>query len=282
MAKKTPLRRSRAKPLPAIQPSAGVRSSYEEALQRLIDEMQRSVIYHLSAAYRRNEPVMAMDALPAQALQKALDQLRARWTGRFDDLAVKLARYFARSQARRSDEAMARMLKKAGWTVDFKMTRAQRDALAAIVNENVSLIKSLPEQCLTQVQGSVMRSVAAGYDVKILADDLRTHFGVSRKRAKFIAYEQTKQTNAMLTRVRQVELGIQECLWKHSHGGRVPRPNHVRFGKEKALYDPAKGMWDPDADGPGRGRWILPGQLIRCRCMGRPILPELNRRYEAA
>ena len=48
--------------------------------------------------------------------------------------------------------------------VDWKMTAAQREVMEATIGEQVALIKSIPAQYLSQVEGMVMRSVAAGGD----------------------------------------------------------------------------------------------------------------------
>jgi Helix-turn-helix domain of resolvase len=103
------------------------------------------------------------------ALERVVRRLRRRWLGRFDEAATALARWFTRAAWQRSDAELRQILRRAGISVEFKVSREIRDALAAIVNENVSLIRSIPEQYLSQVEGSVMRSVLAGRDLAGLA-----------------------------------------------------------------------------------------------------------------
>lgn len=233
--------------------------------------MARSFDYRLRAAYRANEPVMAQDATPAAELQAAIDALARQWRRRFDDAAPELAAWFARSNSRRSEAALKAILKKAGYSVEFKMTAAMRDVFRATVEENVGLIKSIPEQYLTAVQGSVMRSVATGRDLGSLAKDLRRNYGVTRKRAAFISLDQNNKATSAFMQARQTELGIEKGVWLHSHAGKEPRPTHLaNHGKKFSIEE---GWFDAD---PRVRRRIMPGELINCRCVWKPVIKGLS------
>jgi uncharacterized protein with gpF-like domain len=158
-------------------------------------------------------------------------------------------------------------LRDAGYSVKFKMTREMRDVMDATINEQVSLIRSIPQQYLTQVEGMVMRSVQTGRDLGTLTKDLQQQFGVTRRRAAFIARDQNNKATASMTRVRQVKLGITEAIWVHSGGGKHPRPTHLKAGREKTKYDVTKGWFDPAV-----GKWIFPGELPNCRCVSRSVV----------
>lgn len=251
----------------AIHPNAALRAAYRKKLQRLIDEMGRSFAYWIKAAYRANEPRMAMDATPAKELQRAVELMARRWEGRFAEAAPELARWFAQSARRRTEEQLRRILRDGGISVRFQMTRAMRDVLDATVEQNVQLIKSIPQQFLTQVQGSVMRSVQAGRDVGALTKELQENFGVTRKRAAFIALDQNNKATSALQRARQTELGLDEGVWIHSHGGKEPRPTHVKNDGKR--FSIAEGWFDPD---PRVRKRIMPGELIHCRCVWRVVI----------
>lgn len=254
----------------AIRPNLGIEAEYRRRMVRLVDEMARSVRYWLSAAYRANEPaVMALDATPAKELQKSVDELVRQWRARFRDGADDLARYFALASSKRSDAALREILRKAGWSVKFTMTPAMRDVLAATVEQNVALITSIPEQYLTQVQGSVMRSVQAGRDLSILVKDLQEQHGVARRRAEFIARDQNNKATSALSRARQIEIGLDEAVWLHSGGGKEPRPTHVANSGKR--YKIAEGWYDPAVK-----RHIWPGQEPNCRCVSKPVVPGLS------
>lgn len=254
-----------------VHANAGTKARYQRRMISLIREMAASVEYWAKAQYRADPPELAQDALPAAEMVKALKKLTERWEKRFDDMAPTVAASFLKNQFRGTDVAMREALKAAGWTVKFTMTPAVRDAFEASLAENVGLIKSIPAQYLQEVEGIVMRSFAAGRDLKTMATEIRGRYHVAANRAVLIARDQSNKASAVVTKARQTELGITRAKWLHSHAGKEPRPSHVRMnGKE---YDVEKGMWDPDAHGKGKGDWVYPGQLINCRCVGRSILP---------
>ena len=256
----------------AVRPPAAVAATYRTRLLRLIAEMDNSVCYWTSARFRQTEDQrehlrMAMDATAADDLQGALRNLRRRWSRRFAALADDLAAYFAKASRDRTDAELKRILKRSGLSVDFKPTRTMREALDAIVAENVSLIRSIPEQYLGRVEGAVMRSVLEGRDLAGLTADIRQIYGVTRRRAELIARDQNNKASAALQRVRYGELGIERATWRHSRAGREPRPSHVaNDGNE---FDVREGWLDPAI-----GKRIWPGTEINCRCVAIPVMPS--------
>lgn len=252
----------------AVTPNLGVERAYKRAMEKLIDEMSNSFEYWLAAAYKANPPRMevAMDALPSAELSKKVRDLGKRWIKKFDDMAAAIAQKFTESGRKATDSSFQQALKDAGFAVEFKVTPVMRDAMNATIAENVSLIKSIPQQYLTQVEGTIMRGFTAGRDLKAITDELSAHYGVSKRRAAIIARDQSNRLTATVTQARRVELGLFEAEWVHSGGGKVPRPSHVKAGKDKARFDVRKGLLLD-------GEHILPGSIINCRCSSRTILP---------
>lgn len=275
------------------RPSAAIEAEYRARMERLVTEMAESVLYWMKAAYKANPPVMAMDGgsdvsmagsdagyrrsgaiysgiafdrrTPAEHLQDAFRSLAKRWQHKFDEAAPRLARWFATKASRRSDATLQHILKDGGFSVKFTMTPAAADIIDAVVAENVALIRSIPQQYLTQVEGAVMRSVRQGRDLGPLAKELREQYGVTKRRAALIARDQSNKATADMTRARQVEKGY-KAIWRHSHGGKEPRPTHL--ANDGKTYDPVRGWYDPHEK-----KLIWPGTLIRCRCYSQTIIP---------
>src|SRR6201999_310961 len=144
------------------------------------------------------------------------------------------------------DASLRSILDRGGFSVKFKMTREMRDVLQATVHANVSLIKTIPQEHLSKVEGLVMRSVQTGRDLKSLTDGIEKIGAVTRNRAALIARDQNNKATSALTRVRQIELGIGEAIWMHSHAGKEPRPTHIAMNGKR--YNIEEGMWD-EAEG---------------------------------
>lgn len=254
----------------AVFPNKGLEIKYRKAMMQLIAEMQGSIEYWVKAAYRDEPPrmatlvEMASDAPPSKKMQKRLNELTARWIERFSERAPAIAEKYLKEQFKASDSAFRQALKDAGWSVEFTMTPVVRDAFEASLFENVSLIKSIPEQYMKQVEGIVMRSYTAGRDLATMTKELRALYPKASDRASLIARDQSNKANAVVNRARQMELGLTKAIWMHSHAGKHPRPSHVAAnGKE---YDIAQGCYI-------EGEYIQPGEKINCRCSSRVVLP---------
>lgn len=259
--------------LDAIHANLGIEAAYRKKLQALIAEMNASVLYWTRAAWKKSPPVasMAQDASrygtrAFMDLRRTMERLGRHWTRRFDALAPELAEVFVNGATSTTDAAMMASLKRAGFTVPFKMTLAAKEGYQAVLQENVGLIKSIPQEYLTQVQGDVWRAVSGGYDLQKLTDTLQSRYGVTHKRAAFIARDQSNKAKAVIENVRRQELGLTQAIWQHSGGGKEPRPDHVKAGQDKLVFELNKGAYLG-------GVWLLPGEAVNCRCTSRAIIP---------
>ncbi|CCH04021.1 Phage protein [Achromobacter xylosoxidans NH44784-1996] len=254
-------------PLRPVHANVGIEAAYRKRLDRLIDEMQRSLVYWLTAAYRCNVPEIAQDESPAMALTKMMRRLAKQWQRRFDEAAQPVASEFAETSMSAADISLRNALRQKGFSVQFQLTRAANDVFQATVQENVGLIKSIAAEHLQEVQGMVMRSVTQGRDLEGLVEDLQKRYGVTKRRAAFIARDQNNKATATITRVRQQGLGIKQAKWRHSRGGKHPRKSHQEA--DGKVYDVDKGMLID-------GEYIRPGELPNCRCVAISIIPGFD------
>lgn len=271
-ASKTRARKDRTeKVLRPVRPNLGIELAYRKRLDALIEEMAASCEYWIKAAYRANEPAvaeLAQDELSAAALKRVMRELSKRWLKRFDVAAEKLADYFATAVHNRSDAALKKILKDGGISIEWKMSPAQRDIMQATISEQVNLIRSIPQKYLSTVETIVMQGVQTGRDLGQITKDLQAMTGVTRRRAAFIAKDQSAKATASMTRARYLEIGVERAQWLHSGRSREPRPSHVKAGREKQQYDVATGWADPALG----GKRIWPGTEIGCRCVARPVM----------
>ena len=251
--------------LPAIRPAAPTRIAYQKRVDALIDEMATSLDYWLRAAYRADEPAtVALDAAP---LQNAFDKLARRWLRRFDTLSEQLSEWFATTVEGRCNRTMKANLRKAGFTVKFQQTAAMREAVEAVISENVALIKSIGAQHLEGVQVALSQSIATGRDLASLTDHLTKRVGVTKRRAELIARDQNNRATATMVRTRMLENGITKARWQHSAGGKTPRPEHVQASRDRLIFDMATGVDFENGEGT-----VWPGTAINCRCVAIPVI----------
>lgn len=274
-----------------IRANAGIEAEYKKRLQALVDEMAASLNWWLGAEYKRQQEkilaydaaaswwrrtldrVPAFDASPARSMQQVLRQLMGQWRRAFDEKAANLATWFAnRTNTAATAATGAAIADVAGFAVRFKPTRAMNNTMQSIIAENVSLIRSLPQDTFAKLEGMVMRSVRSGRDLAGLAKDIEKTFDVTRSRAKTIARDQNNKATEALSDVRMKSVGITQAVWIHSGRGVNPRPTHVDMhGKPFSLSGPEAGLYDSSV-----GRRILPGELVNCDCTKAPLVPAFS------
>lgn len=245
----------------------GVEAAYRRRLQKMVEEMQRSIAYWVQAAYRQNQPEIAQDESPAVVLRKTMARLARMWQRKFNEASQPVAERFAEKSMDAADISLRDSLRQKGFSVEFQMTRAANDVFQATVGENVGLIKSIASEHLQDVQGMVMRSVQQGRKLDDLSKDLEKRYQITKRRAAFIARDQNNKATATITRVRQQGLGIKQARWLHSAGGKHPRESHVAASGK--AYDVDKGMYID-------GAWIRPGELPNCRCVAQSVIPGFD------
>lgn len=250
-----------------VHANRGVEAAYRRRLEKLVEQMQRSIAYWVRAAYRQNEPEVAQDESPAMALRKRMNRLARIWQRRFNEASQPVAQEFAEKAMTAADISLRDALRQKGFSVEFQMSRAANDVFQATIGENVGLIKSIASEHLQDVQGLVMRSVQQGRKLDDLTQDLQKRYQVTRRRAEFIARDQNNKATATITRVRQQSLGITQAKWMHSAGGKHPRQSHVEANGK--VYDVDKGMYID-------GAWIRPGELPNCRCVAQSVIPGFD------
>lgn len=293
------MNRKRVKTLRAVHPNEGVRAWYQRELDALLREAHSDLVAMVqtpaSMALAVDEGERRWDGLAAKwdvgapygfprvvdikfdgqvfdaaspniRLNAALKRWGDKWSKKFDKAADRIAKAFASKSFSSFQASMKSELAKANFTVRFAPTRASLAAFQATVSENVALIKSIQQQYHTKVQGDVWRAVTRGSDLNKLSTELRNTYGVTTKRAALIARDQNAKAKATIENTRRQELGITQAIWQHSSAGKEPRPTHVAMNGK--VFDLKQGMYDPD-----EGEWILPGQLINCRCTSRAIIP---------
>lgn len=263
-----PIKKKKPTTLPEIRPNSGIERAYSRALVSLVQQIKSDVDAELVKEFKRQakQEKMAMDGI-TDWVAHVIDYLISRWQKKLDDLAPQLAAHFVNRTVSNYDTLMKTHLRRAGFTVRFQVTDFQKDALQAVIENNIGLIKSIGSQYLERVQGQVWKCVTDGYDLSTLSKDLSKTYDITKRRAEFIARDQGAKAHAAIEKAKRLELGIKKAIWMHSHAGKTPRPSHMAAnGKE---FDVSKGMYLD-------GEWVQPGELINCRCCSKSVLEGIE------
>lgn len=130
--------------------------------------------------------------------------------------------------------------------------------MEAFVADNVALIKTIPNQFFSSIQGIVSDGARSGKNMQDITADLQKRTGVAKSRAKFIARDQVSKFNGDLNQLRQKNVGINSYIWSTSLDERV-RPSH-------AAKEGKKFSWDNPPNDTGH-----PGEDYNCRCVAIPV-----------
>lgn len=284
MAAKTPLRAPGDDVvLDPVWPNAGVHDWYYQRLHSPLAYCFAEIETNLSLDYARGVQTVGMAADAPSVLsmvQRSLDKWAKKWTKTWDDMAVNIASDFASRSRRATDNATMAAFKKAGFTVKFQLTRGMRDSFKAVVQTNVELIRSIPEQYLKDVKVAVYTNLTTGGgDMESLRQNIQRIYGITDRRAAFIARDQTNKAHAVYEEARRTELGIEEAEWQHSGAGqeKYKRITHVKAGRLRTRYKIKDGWIDPED---GKPTW--PGHKPNCRCTSRTVIPGMREKVYRA
>jgi len=251
--------------------NAGVQAQYVVALTSLVAQMTAQVKREIVRSFKTDSAKAhyAMDASLASEQRILTNQLAEK----FNNLFGKKAKPLAENMVDNTDKASAASLKSSleklsgGMKINASgYTRLVNEVYTASIAENVGLIKSISSQYLNQVQGSVMRSITTGRGLEDLIPELEKYEGMTHRRAKNIALDQTRKAYANITAGRLGAVGVKKYEWMHSGGGLHPREEHMEM--DGNIYSFA----EPPIIDAKTGERGIPGQAVNCRCKMRPVL----------
>jgi SPP1 gp7 family putative phage head morphogenesis protein len=248
------------------------RQQYNAKLQLIVRQVKRDIDAALLPVIKAHAPEYVADSAVAtadgwsDAIQSVLSYLSARWSSpRAQSVAEQIANSFVTTALKKSERDMKRSV---GIDV-FSGNAKMREYLKASAMQNASLIKSIPEQYLDQVGTLVMSNMRAGMRPGNIAELLQDQYGVTQRRAKFIARDQAGKIQGDLAEKQQRGAGFEYFQWLDSDDSRV-RDWHSKIANKLTAYGRGVYRWD-DLPLSEKGVPIKPGQDYGCRCTSKPI-----------
>lgn len=254
-----------------LSPTAAAR--YNRQLQTLIAEMVRVTRAELTKLFTSPTAVeshVATDASISSQSRILTNALIDRFTVMFARAAKGISESMVDEIQTNSATGLRNSLKDIAGNVTLKTdvltSGPVADTIKASVAENVGLIKSIPQKFMDGVQNAVMRSITSGNGLADLDPYLKDAKGITERRAKNIALDQTRKAYNAINKTRMQGLGMSKFEWIHTGGSRQPRPDHVEMSGNVYSFD------DLPVIDQRTGETGIPGQAPNCRCTMRPIL----------
>jgi len=243
---------------------------YNQILQRIINAVKKDIDSRFGLAFDEDDNW-------GIAIQSVIDILLKKWESEpFRDTANQLAKNFVVTALKGIDKKQRRSF---GINV-LQNSPGIKSIMQASAIQNANLIKSIPQQYLNNVSNTVFSSMRIGLLPREIAKQLEADYGITQRRAKFIARDQTTKVNGELTKQRQIDAGYEYFRWLDADDERV-RESHSKIAKMDVGFGPGVFRWD-DLPTNERGEKIQPGSDYQCRCGSRPVRNSVVAKYQEA
>ncbi|MBC1888023.1 minor capsid protein [Listeria booriae] len=251
-----------SKRIPKTRYPHNIEQSYAKSIVKLTEAIGEVVLHEFdnNIAPTLNSRNTSLDSLIEDSpFQKVLNRVKALTLGIFTAKEkYSIASRFVRATNSTAKTQFVNQMQVAGvnptqtepWLKEFMNTS---------VAENVSYISSISDEYAAKTEQIILRGIKKGASSKEVRDELVDQIGMTEKKAKFIARDQTGSLFGDLTKTRHIEAGIPGFMWSDSGDNRV-RPLHVEYNGKYFSYD------DPNAP--------IPGADYNCRCVAIPEFDE--------
>jgi SPP1 gp7 family putative phage head morphogenesis protein len=255
----------------SLNPNISDAIRYNNHLNKLIEIMTDSVEKELKKFFKTDtaQEYYAMDDTISSQARILTNALIKKFDDMFTTLSKPLAEDMVNDANKSSGIATRSSFKQLSGGLSIKTTSLSPetiDILNASITENVALIKSISSKYLNGVQQAVMRSITMGGGLRDLIPYLQKSKEITYRRARVIAYDQTRKAFNSISVGRMNKLGVKKFKWLHSGGSNAPRKLHIKLSGQIFSLDDLPVIDDNTGE---RG---IPGQLINCRCRMLPII----------
>ena len=246
---------------PAIGPSKKEEVKYRRDLNKLIALMVQDVKTNIIPFLHTNQKAFVADASFSMNLRDLVNGVKRK----FRDIlspATTIATSAVTGEVSTNTEKFNKGIETVTGGISIGRiinTEGLNDIVQSQIATNVDLIQSIPDEYFKSLSSIIYQGTSAGDTVGSLTKQIQSLTGVTHRRAKLIARDQTAKTNSLITQQRQVDLGVTEYVWQTSGDSRVRATHKSNNGKtfEWKRPDPVTGH---------------PGNDIQCRCVARAII----------
>lgn len=159
-------------------------------------------------------------------------------------------------------------------SVPAEITSEMRAAITASLTENLELyIKKFAAEEIPELRGLVEQNAFAGGRADRLAQIIEARYGVGKRKAQFLAEQETSLLVSQYREQRYKRLGVTQYVWSTAGDSRVRPAAGTHSANNHRRLDGRTFSWDsPPVVDVATGRRCHPGQDFGCRCTAMPIL----------
>lgn len=200
----------------------------------------------------------------------AYDQIRRRVLTTLDDINVQSIQRLGRLKDRytKTIEWMDDDFKKtvAKVAIPPKLTDKQRDIIASEWSQNLDkYIQGWTEDAIVKMRQQVQGNAFIGQRAENLVKMIRDEYGVSQRKAHFLARQETSLLMSKYRESRYRDIGLTRYKWSTSGSPRV-RHDHAELNGKIFSWD------SPPVTNKATGARNHPGEDFNCECIAIPIV----------
>ena len=147
---------------------------------------------------------------------------------------------------------------------DYYTGELYRTMMERWVEDNVALIKTIPQESLGRMRRSCWRLSERRNHRRPSSKQIQRTYSVDRRHAQLLARDQIAKLNGDITQQQQQDAGVVEYVWSTSGDSRV-RPSHAALNHKRFRWD------DPPVVDERPGGAVTPGKDYQCRCCALPV-----------
>jgi SPP1 gp7 family putative phage head morphogenesis protein len=261
-----------ARRIPKLKSTISDEQRYEASIKVMINDLRKLTRRHVEPSLESivDKVAIRVDE-EAGVIDTAIGKLRASFSRMYSPRDYRRAAKAAADRTNKTNISNHAALMKFVVKADVVKFESWLDSeIKSFVNQNVSLIESLPETTMQDIEQMLYRESRRGLSPKELKAAIKEKFKATDNQAKLIARDQVSKFNGSLTELRQKNAGITHYEWLTSDDGRV-RPDHDRLNHTIQAWD------SPPitvTTGKRAGERNHPNGDILCRCIAAPIIPK--------
>ncbi len=299
-ATKIKLRKNKETLLSPITPSIKIEDEYEDYLDTLVINLSEDIkqqitpifqrmvsvqeaIYHyedtLKSLEKQNKEILKnatydasmedIEALKSE-LNTKIEEMKQNYLDKSNSYVTTSELFVGAINSYTQNQLFNQIADKYGVSrTKFLSMDEVRKPFDKAVKDNVGLIKSVGDEYLTKVEKAVIKNfttVAKKGDKSLIESVLDEREGVTLKRAKTIARDQSAKVTEAFNLARYENYGIKQAVWSVADFSDRTRPSHLALNGK--IFNLEEGARKAD------GTYIHTGEEPNCRCTARPVIPD--------
>ena len=220
-----------------VNPNAAIKMRYEREIKKLVNRMtvatERELSALLSSRLAQKYFKTAEDSKKNQSLSTKAKIALTILLLKFQLLFNRKSKILAKSMIGSIEKYVSATIRRSLLDLTGKkfntgvLSKVGKTRSQAIITENISLIKNIPQQYFTQLTSTVMEAIATG-QTEQLQEQIVKHGRVSVKRALAIAEDQTHKATQIVAMQKLLDQGFNRFRWVYTYRSKEPRLYHVK------------------------------------------------------